>query len=319
MNTKNKITCPFCQMNIVEEKTLYHFGKSHSDTMSVYDYFCEIYTQDTIDKLIERYVSGVSLNELWITCTKEKHLFGLSQTALIKILSSKNIFVRTLKESQSQKVTREKVRASTLRHYGVENPSQASEIKVKKAQTFIDHYGVDNIRKSQEFKEYVDKVMLERYGTKRVSGYANKTDEEKKAIVTRMVQTFHDRGLYHKLNWTSGLESRLKRIFDEQHADYKYQFFIDGKYFDFLYNRILIELNGDYWHANPAIYESEFLVRGIPAKQKWEKDNVKRELALSSGYKLLIFWEHSFNAMTDKQIIETINSFTDKQSNYMEV
>lgn len=58
-------------------------------------------------------------------------------------------------------------------------------------------------------------------------------------------------------------------------------------------NNKIIEINGDFWHANPKIYSESYyhpLVKK-QAKDIWEKDKRKIRLAEDSGYSILVVWE----------------------------
>lgn len=76
--------------------------------------------------------------------------------------------------------------------------------------------------------------------------------------------------------------------------------------FDFYYNNVLIEFNGDYWHANPKIYNSDkiFSRHGNELKitDIWVKDKQKKEFAESLGYKVIVIWESDYRANADSVI-----------------
>ena len=63
--------------------------------------------------------------------------------------------------------------------------------------------------------------------------------------------------------------------------------------------RILIEIDGDYWHGNPLLYNIE----GTDDKRKLnneqldkiEKDIKKNKFALEHNFKLIRIWENEIN------------------------
>ena len=67
--------------------------------------------------------------------------------------------------------------------------------------------------------------------------------------------------------------------------------------YDFVFNDKLIEINGDYWHCNPKFYDETFYNKSKQktAKELWEIDARKREIAEQNGYKLLVVWENDYN------------------------
>ena len=60
----------------------------------------------------------------------------------------------------------------------------------------------------------------------------------------------------------------------------------------------LIEYNGDYWHCNPNIYDSDFIRKGKSSSEIWSKDNKKTMLAEKFGYTVYTIWEQDYK--TDK-------------------
>lgn len=71
-----------------------------------------------------------------------------------------------------------------------------------------------------------------------------------------------------------------------------------GKYFaDELneHKKIIIEINGDYVHANPKKFKPDDIIK-LPnskytAAEKWESDNQKINALTSMGYKVITIWE----------------------------
>lgn len=57
----------------------------------------------------------------------------------------------------------------------------------------------------------------------------------------------------------------------------------------------IIECDGDYWHANPIVYEE--IGKKLSEKQRMKRldDKIKNKIANDNGYKILRFWEHDIN------------------------
>jgi G:T-mismatch repair DNA endonuclease (very short patch repair protein) len=54
----------------------------------------------------------------------------------------------------------------------------------------------------------------------------------------------------------------------------------------------IIECYGDYWHANPSIYESTDTIFGkFPANELWKRDDIRKTSFEQNGYSFLSFWE----------------------------
>lgn len=84
-----------------------------------------------------------------------------------------------------------------------------------------------------------------------------------------------------------------------------------GFYVDCIINNKIIEFNGDFYHANPEIYEStsEIVIakNNIKlAKDLWNKDEFKIKKLESLGYEILIIWEKEVNENRDEIINKCI-------------
>ncbi len=115
-------------------------------------------------------------------------------------------------------------------------------------------------------------------------------------------------------------EKRMVKILDQNNIYYirnfSLSYYENGKtkwrLFDFLIEGILlVEMNGNYFHANPKMYEAddEIMIakRKRKAKDIWEYDAKKMKLGGDSGYKTLVLWEKEFVEITDKEVIKILN------------
>lgn len=71
-------------------------------------------------------------------------------------------------------------------------------------------------------------------------------------------------------------------------------------------NMKIIEFNGDVYHANPKKFkESDYYhpylkENGLTAKEKWEYDGLKIELAKQKGFDVLVIWESDYKNDSEK-------------------
>jgi hypothetical protein len=84
--------------------------------------------------------------------------------------------------------------------------------------------------------------------------------------------------------------------------------------YDFTYKKKIIEFNGDYWHCNPNLYEANFYNKNkmLTAKEIWQYDQLKNNLAKSHGYEVLVIWETEW-IKDPKQCIEKCIKFLNKK------
>lgn len=106
-------------------------------------------------------------------------------------------------------------------------------------------------------------------------------------------------------------------IFEKLHEDDKQSCHYDelnkeyGKYdhetkryylYDFVLSskKVVVEYNGDFYHANPSKYsESDVVYAGKTAKSIWEYDKRKLDLIESMGFTTIVIWESEY--LADKQ------------------
>ena len=73
----------------------------------------------------------------------------------------------------------------------------------------------------------------------------------------------------------------------------------------------IIEIHGDYFHANPEMYgPDEFILgpwKSYLAKDKWEYDEKRIQTARNHGFDVLVLWENEINSS-----IENIERKIDK-------
>lgn len=82
-------------------------------------------------------------------------------------------------------------------------------------------------------------------------------------------------------------------------------------YYDICYNNKIIEYHGDYWHANPLIYNLDHIFKrnnkNITAEHIWENNNMKNKTAINNGYEILVIWEMDYNKDKNGTIEKCLN------------
>lgn len=75
----------------------------------------------------------------------------------------------------------------------------------------------------------------------------------------------------------------------------------------------IIEYNGDQYHANPNLFESNdyphpyYKEDGPTAKEIWERDNLKINLAKNEGFDVLVIWDSEYRKDKNKTIKKCLN------------
>lgn len=91
---------------------------------------------------------------------------------------------------------------------------------------------------------------------------------------------------------------KVKRHFVTEYSLEKYFFDeVSEKY------KLIIEVHGDYWHANPNKYKKEDIIYGpwknYTAQDKWNYDVKRLKYAKKKGYNVLVLWEEEINNNID--------------------
>lgn len=247
----------------------------------------------TINDIITDYTNLYSLCDI-------QHKYNLDFKTITFILTYNNIHIRSVSESY-RLITIKKSKETCLKKYGVENPSQSQEIKNKKANTFLKKYGVDNIWKTKEYAEFT---------SNRWKSYSS---EEKTKILNKWTR---------KRGRISKLELKIIDIFNLLEISITTQFKFSNYYhkYDIKINKtnILIEVNGDFWHANPSIYNESDTFKfsknlEYTAKDIWNNDKKHNDIAKQHNYTVIYLWESDINNKTDDElklyILNLLNNF----------
>lgn len=225
--------------------------------------------------------------------------FITSASVVIKHAKLFKIKTRSIKESNSTKHVLNIRKNTCLIKYGYENPSQVKEIKDKKEKASLDKYGVINVFQSNEIKEKIYKTCKEKYGYEKI-GALNLT---KRNFTSK----------FHKTIETVLKKLKLKFKSEVRNKFAKYNDFYKKKYnpiLDIVLDKykLVIECNGDLWHANPSLYSKNdiiYLYKGpTKAEEIWKRDQSRVEQIESFGYKVLIIWEKDWKH--NKQQVENV-------------
>lgn len=128
----------------------------------------------------------------------------------------------------------------------------------------------------QETKDYVSKVKLDMYKNglvKLCKRFVSNPEVEIAGLLIEQDVTFIP-------------QYQIKNV------SYIYDFYIPSK-------NLVIEFNGDYWHANPKRYKPNTLLKiqgqGEVAVEKiWERDKLKREAVTNLGYNYECIWQSDY-------------------------
>lgn len=105
----------------------------------------------------------------------------------------------------------------------------------------------------------------------------------------------HEAGVYP--NRIGRMEHVMRDILDNLGVEYIHQKGIDGRFVvDFMLppHNLIIEVDGDYWHANPAFYPPETL--STTQQNKVARDRTMEAVAAGMELRVLRFWDSDLKA-----------------------
>lgn len=194
---------------------------------------------------------------------------------------------------------------TNLSRYGVKNPSQDENVKNKKIKSALKKYGCINVFQAQEIKNKSKQTMLDKYGVEYVvqlpsfkpnNGSISKKHKEIYNFLLKNNITCENEIKFPKYN------KHYNRIYSPRG-----DICIQSK-------KIVIEYNGDLWHANPSLYKKNDLIPTWEgnklAKDIWEKDKIKKKHIESFGYKVIYIWEKDYIENKDNTLKELLNEIS---------
>lgn len=231
---------------------------------------------------------------------------------------------RTLREAV--RYAGRKAKITNMQRYGVDHIFKVKEFNDKRIATYRKKYGVDNPFKQKDFFEKIEKTFLEKYGRSRKAhvslmskaAWAKKTqDERNKWLDTSIMAT-----LTKKSSRISKIELLVGKALLELGIKIESQYRIGRLYFDFYIKdiNIVIEVNGDYYHANPLFYKKNDYIQKIKktAEEVWIRDAEKKRKAEEKGFLVLTLWENDVKLLSNKEleiyIYECLQNYKNKQN-----
>lgn len=209
--------------------------------------------------------------------------------------------------------------------YSKEKAINASKItktlNPHKENTKIEYYLNEGFSKKEALKQltkrqttFSKKICIEKYGEdeglqiwkERQKNWQNNINSKSEAELK----------LINKKKMFKGGISKIENsIREELEKHYKIETQLvlrtkENKYFiyDICFKDKIIEVNGDYWHANPDLYKSDTIMKeNLKAENIWIKDKIKKENAEKHGYKILSVWEKDIKDNKEKVIEECLN------------
>ena len=306
----NTHTCPFCNLLLTNGGNHIYHCKQRDKNLTKDEiklkYIQHNFGIDILENVITDYQNLYSLPMLM-------NKYNIDSKSVYFLLDLKQIPHRTMSQS-AKEISHEKYKQTCLKKYGVENISKVPEIQKKKENTFLLHYGVDNIWKLQDYNKKcaelhpdTHKIHMEKLHNGCMNFWNNISNNDLEILVKKVKTSKVEKNQYD-----SKLETRFCKILNDLNISYIRQFHLSGNKhpYDFrlLDTKIIIEINGDYWHANPEKYKAEDIIN-YPGNKKyakdiWNRDNKFIKYAEKNGYKVISIWESTMKKLNDDELKE---------------
>ena len=212
------------------------------------------------------YLDGSTIDDI-------KKKYGVSVGNYILLLGIK----RTASESKKTKQYKDKFEKTLIDRYGVKNPSQSEDVKLKKKNTFFKNYGYENNFNNETIRKYaISKInytevlkksketLKLRYGDNIINpaqlGWVKEKISKSQKDRLSKLSTDELRSLTEKargnLKYVSKQELRIQSILNELNITYTANGFLYSYNWDLIFkNKIIIEVQGDFWHGSPKLYK----------------------------------------------------------------
>lgn len=179
------------------------------------------------------------------------------------------IEIRNLKTANNTLKKHQRSIATCLKRYGSINPlGRNTEPRRLMHEKLLKERGVSNVFQLSEVKEKIRDTLVTR-----PESITSRFSSQHREVI----EFLKEHGFKPKIEFRIPFPPRGYRSYDVK---------VGNK---------LIEVQGDYWHANPKKYQSNDVITWsmgkMTAQQVWNRDEFKRQLAISFGYDLFVVWE----------------------------
>lgn len=214
----------------------------------------------------------------------------------------------------------QKIQDVVFEKYGVENVFQIPEIKeIIYSKTWATsgykekHSNrIKELWNDLEYRKRMVNIINDRWN---MTGYKEKMSdimkkvcsdpEYRKQMSERAVELWKDpvhrkktiEGWLKSNKSSSKLHLNIRAELELDNYGFKSEQYVCGYIADELNEetKTIIEINGDYVHANPKIYKKDFEIR-LPgssylAEEKWESDTFRNNILKDNGYNVIVIWE----------------------------
>jgi G:T-mismatch repair DNA endonuclease (very short patch repair protein) len=269
----------------------------HSNNHTRRKYIRSILTKDFLEELVIK--ENHSIYHICTNIFQPKNI-KTDASHIFSLCKEYNIPTLRLKERAALSSTKEKRKMTTLKKYGVNHVMVKNSTWYKKRnRTVKKKYGVKNVFQLDEIKKISKNTMVRKYGVSNVcfleSYVKNKTGRRSK-IHIKIEKYLDEIGEKYESECSDQRFKKYNKITQTEYSPIP-DIIIEDK-------KLVFEINGDKWHANPKIYKSTDIIERysgpISAKDIRKFDKARKKQIESFGYKVVVLWECDINKKFEK-------------------
>jgi very-short-patch-repair endonuclease len=273
--------CEYCKKEFISEKEF------HQNCTKRKAFINEVLNKEYLK---ECYRNGLTSSAISRILEEETGIY-LDAGTIIDLARRKGIKTPNIRKSARNKRTRSLYKKTCLSKYGCKNASEANFVKQKKVEKALQKYGTINVFQAEEIKQKSKKTCLEKYGVESF-------------VQSHLYDKYRNYGRLSKIHQkVSSLLDVLKIKHENEVCELfpKYNSYLGRVYSPIVDicledRKIVIEINGDMYHANPLFYKENDIVFKFKGKTMvrdiWEFDKSRKEQIESFGYKVITLWEN---------------------------
>lgn len=174
----------------------------------------------------------------------------------------------------------------------------------KKRQENLAKEGITNVFQRESVKKKIRNTMIKKYGVPNpvYLDFPHNNGLESKPHI-KIIKFLESKGYIQNEDFISEDRYTLKAFNNELNRD-----FCPRPDIIFPSKKLVIEIYGDRWHANPNIYDDDEIIHtwygDQTANQIHERDLIRENHIKSLGYDLIILWESDINKNNFDKLIE---------------
>lgn len=293
---KKKYFCPSCKSGFETFNQLH----GHKGQCIKWKQYIESVRKKTLiyvflyDELI---IKNESANHI----AKELNSEAIDVRAILRYAKNFGIKTKSVAESAQSSKTRDRFKKTCLNKYGAENCLSKNTTAYKRRnKTVKKKYGVVNVFQLEDVKQKSRNTLFERYGVHNpVDLPFRKNNNGRKSKEHKIVEEFLEQ---YGIRFESEANSKFRKYNEEFGRIYSPipDIFIEDK-------KLIIEINGDYWHANPNKYKPGDMIKRfkgfISAKAIWDKDLIRKRHLESFDNRVIYIWTSQIKRKEHKEIL----------------